>query len=98
MSNVPGFTAEASLRKPRAYYRTAFAGPPNGPPQLVTPQSFLGAIGDFFEGLGNLLWDGVKCTAATTKVGVECTVGLKEGDVGGCANALSEWSESCIKD
>jgi hypothetical protein len=98
MSNIPGFTAEASLSKASAHYRTASYEPPSGYLQLIAPQSFRGTVGDVLKDIGELLWDGIVCSAATLKIGAACAEALETGDVAACTDAISEWPESCIKD
>jgi len=95
--NVPGFSADASLYVNTRTYRLSEAAYSCGN-QEVVPQ-FWREIGNFFSGVGDLIWSTAKCSLATAKVGVHCTAGIWEtGNVAACADAVSEWSESCISD
>ena len=92
--NMPGFTADASLYSNTSSYRTA-GGDYSGGHQQVDPQ-FWSELGDALKAVGHALWGGVRCTAATTKLGVTCAAVPETGDVGACTDAASEWAESCF--
>jgi hypothetical protein len=94
--NVPGFTADASLYANAGTYRAGYSGGH----QQVVPQNWLGDLGramwNDIKGAGNLFWGGVRCTVATTAVGVHCVAGAETGDGSECANAISDWTDNCI--
>lgn len=100
--NTPGFTAQASLGKTAVRYRSTLHRATGDAAQVVLPQNWLGDllgdIGDFLGGVERATMDGLRCSASTLKVGVACTAGVAEGDVGGCTDAISEWGENCIND
>ena len=105
MSKLPAFTAEASLGKTSTQYRTQFnraTGVIGDSAQFILTQNWFGDLGRFIGrtlwGVGELAVEGIECAAATGHVAASCTAGIAEtGDVGMCATAISEWSDSCIK-
>lgn len=100
MSNLPGFTADASLSKRNTGYRNGCDWVTADPAQVIIAQNF---IGDFFrqmgrdlEGVAELLWGAAKCTYSTVNLGKSCAEGVETGDGSECANASQEWVENCF--
>jgi len=100
--NMPGFTANASLGTTNTQYRRPSVWTTSDPAHAIVPQNWLGDLfrqmGSDLEGVGELLWGGIKCSAATANLAAKCFEGAEIGDGSECSNAGNDWVENCWND